>query len=234
MVVQRYDVQRPDGAGTSVLGTLNLPVTGPDGAVRYILHHVEDVTDREHDAAERGRLLSELAAEHERLRAVVLHMPAPVALLSGPDHRFELVNDPYRRVSGGGATSPVSRRSRPFRSWRGRGSSSTSTGCTRPGSRGSRSRRPSVSTATATACATRGSTCAFEPVRDAAGRVTGILNLAVDVTAQVLARRQTEALLAQSERARGRPSGPARRRPASCSPPARASSASTRAAARRS
>ena len=28
-------------------------------------------------------------------------MPAPVALLTGPEHRHELVNDAFRRISGG-------------------------------------------------------------------------------------------------------------------------------------
>jgi signal transduction histidine kinase len=42
----------------------------------------------------------------------------------------------------------------------------------------------------------------FEPMRDADGRVTAVLNFAVDVTDQVLARRSVERLLADSERAR--------------------------------
>jgi PAS domain S-box-containing protein len=203
MVVQRYDVQRPDGSwDVRYWAPLNLPVTGPDGAVRYVLHHVEDVTDREHDAAERGRLLSELAAEHERLRAVVLHMPAPVALLSGPDHRFELVNDPYRRVSGGGRDVTGLTPEQAFPELAG-------TGIFEHFDRVYATGESWVSLETPVRFDRDGDglrdtwfDLRFEPVRDAAGRVTGILNLAVDVTAQVLARRQTEALLAQSERAR--------------------------------
>jgi signal transduction histidine kinase len=41
----------------------------------------------------------------------------------------------------------------------------------------------------------------FEPVRDAASRVVGVFNFAVDVTDQVRARRQTERLLAEAEAA---------------------------------
>ena len=42
----------------------------------------------------------------------------------------------------------------------------------------------------------------FEPVRDAAGQVQGVLNFSVDVTDQVRARREVEGLLAESECAR--------------------------------
>ncbi len=38
----------------------------------------------------------------EILKAVVLNIPAPVAVLLGPEHRHALVNDYYRKVSGGG------------------------------------------------------------------------------------------------------------------------------------
>jgi signal transduction histidine kinase len=47
MEVQRYDPRRPDGSWEMrYWAPLNAPVRGPDGEVRYILHHVEDVTER--------------------------------------------------------------------------------------------------------------------------------------------------------------------------------------------
>src|SRR4051812_40061218 len=44
MARQRYDLQRPDG-GWEQRGwdALNTPVAGPDGAVRWILHQIEDI-----------------------------------------------------------------------------------------------------------------------------------------------------------------------------------------------
>src|SRR5215207_2386528 len=47
MPVQRYDGERADGTWAVRYWALrNVPVLEPDGAVRYLLHQVEDVTDR--------------------------------------------------------------------------------------------------------------------------------------------------------------------------------------------
>jgi PAS domain-containing protein len=60
MAVQRYDLGRPDGTFEERhWAPLNVPILGPDGAVRHIIHHVEDVTARvraeraAHDCARR-------------------------------------------------------------------------------------------------------------------------------------------------------------------------------------
>src|SRR6476646_9052024 len=46
MAVQRYDLRRPDGSWeVRYWAPQNVPVLAPDGAVRYILHNVHDVTD---------------------------------------------------------------------------------------------------------------------------------------------------------------------------------------------
>lgn len=84
MAVQRYDLQRPDGSWEErYWEPLNVPVPGPDGAARYIIHRVEDVTDRVRAEAERLRLGAALEAERERLRSLILQMPAPLALHPG-------------------------------------------------------------------------------------------------------------------------------------------------------
>jgi signal transduction histidine kinase len=47
MSEQRADVQRPDGSWEARLwAPVNIPITGPGGEVRFVLHAVEDVTDR--------------------------------------------------------------------------------------------------------------------------------------------------------------------------------------------
>jgi signal transduction histidine kinase len=47
MPVQRYDLRRPDGAWEERhWAPRNSPVVGPDGAVRYLVHFVEDVTEQ--------------------------------------------------------------------------------------------------------------------------------------------------------------------------------------------
>jgi signal transduction histidine kinase/PAS domain-containing protein len=69
MAVQRYDLQRPDGTWEERhWAPLNVPVLGPDGAVRYLVHRVEDVTEVVRLAAERDRLQGAVAGS-ERARA---------------------------------------------------------------------------------------------------------------------------------------------------------------------
>ncbi|GLC26911.1 hypothetical protein rosag_34240 [Roseisolibacter agri] len=161
-----------------------------------------DVSAMRQAEAERARLVAAVSAERERLRAIILHMPAPVALLMGPEHRHALVNAAFRRISGGGrdvtgltvreafpeldGQGVIERFDRVFATgepWVGR---ETHIRYDRDGT-GPRDTWFDVR---------------FEPVRDASGAVIGILNFAVDVTEQVLARREVERLLAESERAR--------------------------------
>ena len=70
---------------------------GPDAEVGVTF---TDITARLRAEHERMRLLAELSAERERLRGLILQMPAPVALHEGPEHRYTLVNDAYQRISG--------------------------------------------------------------------------------------------------------------------------------------
>lgn len=57
MAVQRYDLRRPDGdCEVRYWAPQNIPILGADGDVRYIVRHVEDVSDRVLDhQATRGR-----------------------------------------------------------------------------------------------------------------------------------------------------------------------------------
>jgi light-regulated signal transduction histidine kinase (bacteriophytochrome) len=72
MPVQRYDVQRPDGQfDERYWSTTNTPVADQSGAVRYIIHSVDEVTALvmlEKRAAERDQAAAEaMREEHERL-----------------------------------------------------------------------------------------------------------------------------------------------------------------------
>src|SRR5262249_28475703 len=76
MAVQKYDIRRPaaEGGGFEVRywSPVNSPVLGRDGQVRYVIHRVEDVT-------ERVRLEQQGAAEHaraEQLRAYAARIGA--------------------------------------------------------------------------------------------------------------------------------------------------------------
>ena len=59
-----------------------------------------DVSEARAAARERDRLLRELEVERARLAYVFQQAPAFLAVLRGPDHRFELVNDAYLGLVG--------------------------------------------------------------------------------------------------------------------------------------
>jgi signal transduction histidine kinase len=107
METQRYDVQRPDGSwSVRYWAPRNTPILGADGAVRYLLHEVEDVTERELErASELGqrraveRLLRESEDARREIEAArqrsdaVLSSIADAFYLLDRDWRFTYVND---------------------------------------------------------------------------------------------------------------------------------------------
>jgi len=83
MPVQKYDIRRPSGDfEVRWWSPLNIPVLGPDGAVRHIIHQVEDVTavflERQKAAeaqadAERMRAVAEVLRDREDFQKLLLH-----------------------------------------------------------------------------------------------------------------------------------------------------------------
>jgi PAS domain S-box-containing protein len=177
-----------------------VPVRDAAGAVAGVLSFHVDATERVRAGAERARLAAALGAERERLRAVLLQAPTPIALLVGPEHRLDLVNDAYRRVSGGRDVTGLTFREaypelegQPFSEIQDR---VYATG------------EPWSASAVLVRYDRLGSgvedayfDLRYEPVRDADGRVFALLNYGVDVTEQTRARVATEAALRQAERA---------------------------------
>ena len=72
MPPQRYEWERPegDGVGERYRQVSNTPVVGSDGRVEYLLHVVEDVTEKALDweSSERARMVRELEESESRLR----------------------------------------------------------------------------------------------------------------------------------------------------------------------
>ena len=175
-------------------------VRAGEGAEAELVLLYADATARLAAEAERDRLLAELGAERERLRSVILHAPSPLALLDGPEHRFALVNDAYKRISGGGRDVTGLTPPEAFPELAGSGiyelfDQVYATGVPWDGPESLvRYDRDG------TGVQDTWFNLRFEPVRDAEGRVVAILNFAVDVTEQVRARQQVEGLL-QAERA---------------------------------
>ena len=183
------------------------PVFDETGAVGGVLVTVLETTAqvraRGEREIERERLLAEVGAERERLRALVLQMPAPVALHEGPEHRYVLINDAYQRI--GGTWRDVVGRTPPeaFPELVGSGVFECLDRVYATG-------EPWIGPETPLSFDRDGTgrlqdawfTIRFEPVRDAAGRVAGIINFSLDVTEQVRARAQVETLLPADRAAR--------------------------------
>ncbi len=174
---------------------------GPSGERRVAILFT-DVTAVHAAARERERLLAELGAERELLRSIILHMPAPLALLVGPDHRFDIVNDAFRRVSGGGRDVTGLTPHEAFPELEGQPFFELHDRVYQTGEPWGRPETPVRYDRDGTGVQDTWFDMRFEPVRDAEGRVVAILNFAVDVTDQVRARRQVEGFLAESEHAR--------------------------------
>ena len=161
-----------------------------------------DVSDARSAASERDRLLAELEVERSRLAYVFKQAPSFLAVLRGPDHVFALVNDAYYQLVGHRSVvgKPV---------WealpevRGQGFEALLDGVLATG-------EPFVGRELPiTVARTKGAPpeerfidLTYLPLVEGDGVRAGVIAHGVDVTEQVLARRDVERLLAESERAR--------------------------------
>ncbi len=161
-----------------------------------------DVTATQRAYREHARLLAELTAQRERLHALILHMPAPLALLTGPEHRHEIVNEAFRRISGGGRDVTGLTVREAFPELEGQGIYERFDYVWQTGQPWSAPEALVRYDRDGTGIQDTWFDVRFQPVRDAEGNVAGILNFGVDVSGQVLARHEVERLLEISERAR--------------------------------
>ena len=195
---QRFVLDRgADGAREEAFYTFAFsPVRDEGGAVVGVLNTAVETT-----AGVRAK--AALAAERERLRSLILQMPAPVALHEGSAHRYALVNDAYQLISGrwravAGHTPPEA-----FPELAGSGIFEALDRVYATGEPWIAPESPLPYDKDGTGRLEEAwFTIRLEPVRDAAGRVVGVLNFSLDVTDQVRARREVERLLAESEGAR--------------------------------
>ncbi|GGG38941.1 sensor histidine kinase [Hymenobacter glacieicola] len=153
---------------------------------------------QESRAREQAALI-EAEAERQRLHQVLMRMPANIALLRGPEHVYDLVNLEYERLF-------------PARTTLGRTIREVIPEIAGQGfyelfDRVYQTGEPFYE-AEAEAWADYDGTgdlqcryyrTSFEPIRNAQGEVVEVLNFAVDITAQVEARRQVEQLNQQLE-----------------------------------
>jgi PAS domain S-box-containing protein len=178
------------------------PIRNPDGNVEGILIHTIEVTEkvlarRAVELANERESQGRAAAEFERnqLRQLFEQSSAGVATLSGPQHRWSFVNPAYCRMAGRSAQELLNRpvretlpelESQPFFDLL---------------DEVYRSGKPYVGKE-ARVVLNRGLGHApeeayfdfiYQPVRNMAGEVEGIMTMAVEVTSQLLARNELEA-----------------------------------------
>ena len=129
MAVQKYDIRRPEaeGGGFEVRywSPINSPVMGANGAVTFIIHRVEDVTEyillrscgkemeteislREEEIGRRNRVEEELREAEERMRSMVDHVIDGVISI---DERgtVESCNPAAERIFGYSASEIIGR-----------------------------------------------------------------------------------------------------------------------------
>jgi PAS domain S-box-containing protein len=176
----------PGDSRTRYWQLVHTPVPDEKGSVAAIIHRADDVTERVQTERQPGTQL-------ELLRSLFSQAPAMIAIVRGPTYVFELVNPLYQQQLFPGralvgrplleavpeiAGQPIMdildgvyRRGEPF----------TGNEMPIPLDRAGNGRPETVYF-----------NFTYQPLRNAAGEVDGIISYATDVTTQVLARRRLE------------------------------------------
>jgi PAS domain S-box-containing protein len=200
MAVQQYDVPDPTNPG-QIMGRYwdptNSPIRNAQGTVTGLVHSVVNVTEQVQAETElrasEGReqtAVAEAEAERQRLRQMLLRMPANIALLRGPEHTYDFVNPEYERLFPGRTTLGRTIRE-VIPELEGQGFYELFDRVYETG-------QPFYEAETEAWADFEGTgelqcryyRTTFEPIRNAQGEVAEVLNFAVDVTEQVTARQQ--------------------------------------------
>ncbi|HEX2077950.1 MAG TPA: PAS domain S-box protein [Longimicrobium sp.] len=94
-----YLYRRGDGTRAWVRIT-GAPLRGPDGALTGGLVVIDDIDDEKRAEEERERLIRDLEVERARLQQIFSESPAVMALYTGPEHVITMVNPTWERTVG--------------------------------------------------------------------------------------------------------------------------------------
>ncbi|MBB4637266.1 ATP-binding protein [Longimicrobium terrae] len=208
LVDQPYQLRRagPDAPPDTVYITISYsPVRGEGGAVGGVFITLFDTTSQVTSRAlqaERERLTRDLEIERERLAAVFQHAPSFLAVLRGPDHVFTLANGAYYQLVGHREIigKPVIEA---LPEVAGQGFIELLNGVLWTGTPYLGRELPILLARTPGAQPEeRYVDFTYLPLVEGEGERVGIIAHGFDVTGQVLARREVERLLAESEESR--------------------------------
>lgn len=124
MGVQHYYLHKPGGGfEDKYFSPVNVPVTGEEGNVDYIIHKIIDVTERiknekkiqDLDAItaklliRERKALKEASTERNRLYSLFMQAPMAFVILNGPEYVIELANPAVREIWGRSAEEVTGR-----------------------------------------------------------------------------------------------------------------------------
>jgi PAS domain S-box-containing protein len=117
MALQKYGLRRPESEGGGFEERYWMPTNSPlltdDGRVAYVLHHIEDVTERVRLGRRRGeqdRTLRELAIRSEQRYKHLLDAAPDAIVVVGDDSRIHLVNIQAENLFGYARAELIGRR----------------------------------------------------------------------------------------------------------------------------
>ncbi|WP_164019444.1 PAS domain-containing protein [Pyxidicoccus trucidator] len=167
-----------------------VPTRTPQGAVKGFVALIHDITERK-------RAEAAVEAERARLYDVLMNVPASIALLSGPEQRFSMLNPIFRQLASGMDLTGQSLRELVKRNRNGEEYSRALQQVYESGKPFSMKELSMwLDSHEDGTRQERFFNIAYLPLRDADGRVDSVMSYSVDVTAQVQARRKVEELAA--------------------------------------
>ncbi|MBC7526798.1 MAG: PAS domain-containing protein, partial [Chthonomonadaceae bacterium] len=98
--IVRDETEYTSPSGIGYYEYIFTPVFGEGKRVEAVAGTTRDITYRQKEKAEKEFLLKTLEVERTRLSELLKQAPAFIAVLRGPDHVFDMVNDHYRRLVG--------------------------------------------------------------------------------------------------------------------------------------
>ncbi|HJQ31088.1 MAG TPA: PAS domain S-box protein [Pyrinomonadaceae bacterium] len=177
--------------GRRVYEYIFAPVFGADGEVEAVAGTTRDITDRKRMEEERERLIGQLEWERSRLSYLFTKAPAFIATMRGPEHIIEMTNPAYLRLVGRReVVGKPAREALPEVA--GQGFFELLDGVYETGEPFEGREMLLTVQGERGALEERFIDFVYQPIKEADGTVSGVFAHGVDITEQVMARRQSE------------------------------------------